>query len=236
MMRHMAETNLKLLEGIPESEWENMGSILDGRIQEFEAGKLIWNIGDTCTEFAVVLSGMVAAYTESLKQVESLVAKFGQGRCFGEMLPLSGACSPVKVVAAEDSRILFLSREKLMEKPKTMQEAEMKAKIAWNMVFEISDKLERVSVKLDTTSENTVREKIIKYLNSLPTEKDGSKIMFSMQKETAQYLRVSPEALSKELNDMERKGLIRKEENKVQILQPELFALRPDSGIRSIHK
>ena len=29
--------------------------------------------------------------------------------------------------------------------------------------------------------------------------------MFSMQKETAQYLRVSPEALSKELNDMERK-------------------------------
>ena len=189
MMRHMAETNLKLLDGILESEWENMGSILDGRIQEFEAGKLIWNIGDTCTEFAVVLSGMVAAYTESLKQVESLVAKFGQGRCFGEMLPLSGACSPVKVVAAEDSRILFLSREKL-----------------------------------------------IKYLNSLPTEKDGSKIMFSMQKETAQYLHVSPEALSKELNDMERKGLIRKEENKVQILQPELFALRPDSGIRSIHK
>lgn len=189
MMRHMAETNLKLLDGILESEWENMGSILDGRIQEFEAGKLIWNIGDTCTEFAVVLSGMVAAYTESLKQVESLVAKFGQGRCFGEMLPLSGACSPVKVVAAEDSRILFLSREKL-----------------------------------------------IKYLNSLPTEKDGSKIMFSMQKETAQYLHVSPEALSKELNDMERKGLIRKEENKVQILQPELFALRPYSGIRSIHK
>lgn len=189
MMRHMAETNLKLLDGILESEWKNMGSILDGRIQEFEAGKLIWNIGDTCTEFAVVLSGMVAAYTESLKQVESLVAKFGQGRCFGEMLPLSGACSPVKVVAAEDSRILFLSREKL-----------------------------------------------IKYLNSLPTEKDGSKIMFSMQKETAQYLHVSPEALSKELNDMERKGLIRKEENKVQILQPELFALRPDSGIRSIHK
>ena len=65
-----------------------MGSILDGRIQEFERGKLIWNIGDTCTEFAVVLNGMVAAYTESLKQVESLVAKFGPGRCFGEMLPI----------------------------------------------------------------------------------------------------------------------------------------------------
>ena len=236
MMQHMAETNLKLLDGIPENEWESMGSILDGRIQEFEEGKLIWNIGDTCSEFAVVLNGMVAAYTESLKQVESLVAKFGPGRCFGEMLPLSGACSPVKVVAAEDSRILFLSREKLMEKPKTMQEAEMKAKIAWNMVFEISDKLERVSVKLDTTSENTVREKIIKYLNSIPTDKDGTKTMFSMQKETAQYLRVSPEALSKEFNDMERKGLIRKEENKVQILQPEFFALRLDSGIRSIHK
>ena len=236
MMQHMAETNLKLLDGIPENEWESMGSILDGRIQEFEEGKLIWNIGDTCSEFAVVLNGMVAAYTESLKQVESLVAKFGPGRCFGEMLPLSGACSPVKVVAAEDSRILFLSREKLMEKPKTMQEAEMKAKIAWNMVFEISDKLERVSVKLDTTSENTVREKIIKYLNSIPTDKDGTKTMFSMQKETAQYLRVSPEALSKEFNDMERKGLIRKEENKVQILRPEFFALRLDSGIRSIHK
>ena len=213
-----------------------MGSILDGRIQEFERGKLIWNIGDTCTEFAVVLNGMVAAYTESLKQVESLVAKFGPGRCFGEMLPLSNACSPVKVIAAEDSRILFLSREKLMEKPKTMQEAEMKAKIAWNMVFEISGKLEKVAVKLDMTSENTVREKIVKYLNSLPTEKDGTKTMFSMQKETAQYLRVSPEALSKELNDMERKGLIRKEENKVQILQPEFFALRPEAGIRSIQK
>lgn len=236
MMQHMAETNLKLLDGIPESEWERMGSILDGRIQEFEEGKLVWNIGDTCSEFAVVLNGMVAAYTESLKQVESLVAKFGPGRCFGEILPLSGAYSPVKVVAAEDSRILFLSREKLMEKPKTMQEAEMKAKIAWNMVFEISDKLEKVSVKLDTTSEHTVREKIVKYLNSLPTEKDGTKIMFSMQKETAQYLRVSPEALSKEFNDMERKGLIRKEENKVQILQQEFFAFRPEAGIRSIHK
>lgn len=236
MLQHMTETNLKLLDGIPESEWENMSSILDGRVQEFEKGQLIWNIGDTCSEFAVVLNGMIAAYTESLKQVESLVAKFSAGRCFGEMLPLSGACSPVRVVATENSRILFLSREKLMERPKTLQEAELKTKLAWNMVFEISDKLERVSVKLDTTSENTVREKIIKYLNSLPTEKDGSKIMFSMQKETAQYLRVSPEALSKELNDMERKGLIRKEENKVQILQPEIFSLRPDSGIRSIHK
>lgn len=232
MLQNMTNTNLKILDGIPENEWENMSNILDGRIQEFDKGKLIWNIGDTCSEFAVVLSGMVAAYTESMKQVESLVAKFGSGRCFGEMLPLSGALSPVKVIATEKSRILFLSRDKLMEKPKTLQEAELKAKIAWNMVFEISDKLEKVSVKLDTTSESTVREKIVKYLNSLPTEKDGSKTMFAMQKETAQYLRVSPEALSKELNDMERKGLIKKEENKIYILQPELFEIKPASEVR----
>ncbi len=232
MMQQMTETNLKLLDGIPENEWESMSSILDGRVQEFGKGQIIWNIGDTCSDFAVVLEGMIVAYTESLKQVESLVAKFGPGRCFGEMLPLSGEVSPVKVVATERSKILFLSREKLMAKPTTLQEAELKAKIAWNMVYEISDKLAKVSLKLDTTSENTVREKIIKYLNSLPTDKDGRKTMFAMQKETAQYLRVSPEALSKEFTDMERKGIIQKEDNKVRILQPDVFMVKPGADIR----
>jgi NitT/TauT family transport system ATP-binding protein len=230
-MQSMVGNGFKLLDGIPESEWESISSILNGRVVEYRKGQIVWNFGDTLNEIAVVLDGMVAAYTESLKQIESLVAKFGQGRCFGEMLLLSHAKSPVKVVATKKSRILFLSREKLMEKPKTMQEAELKTQISWNMVNEISDKLAKISVKLDTITENTVCEKIIKYLNSLPTEADGTKKMFDLQKETAQYLSVSPEALSKELSDMERKGLISKEGNKVRILQPDVFDVQTGLGL-----
>lgn len=232
MMNHAAQSGIKLLDGIPEDKWDSLDLVLDGHIEKYNKGQMVWNVGDTCSEFAVVLEGSVAAYTESRKHVESLIAKFGPGRCFGEMLPLKGECSPVKVMAYEDSKILFLSREKLMAPPTTIESGVLKAQIAWNMIYEISDKLAKVSVKLATTSESTVQDKLIKYLNSLPTDADGTKTMFSMQKETAQYLRVSPEALSKELNDMERKGIIKKENNKIQILQPGFFAVRKDAEVR----
>lgn len=232
MVSHAAQGGIKLLDGIPEEKWDSLDSVLDGHIETFHKGQLVWNIGDCCSEFAVVLEGSVAAYTENMKHTESLIAKFGPGRCFGEMLPLSGECSPVKVVAYEHSRILFLSREKLMAPAVDIESGALKAKIAWNMVYEISDKLAKVASKLTAISENTVHDRLIKYLSGLPEDENGGRTMFAIQRETAQYLRVSPEALSKELNDMEHSGIIRRENNIIHILQPEIFEKYRDGKVR----
>ncbi len=169
----------------------------------------------------MVLDGEVAAYTENYRETKFLVSKFDAGHCFGEMLPLSGMPSPVEVVATMPSRVMFLSLDKLKEAPKTIEEAQCKAKIAWNLTSEISDKLQRISNKLIVVSETTVREKIVKYLESLPESTGGWRTMFPVQRETAQYLSVTPEALSAELARMEQSGLIKKADNRIKILDSE---------------
>lgn len=212
---------IKLLDGIPKEQWESLVDTLGGRVQNYQKEKIIWEIGDTCKEFAVVLDGEVAAYTKNLRGTNFLVSKFGPGRCFGEMLPVSGEPSPVEVVATMPSRIMFLSLDKLKETPETIEEAQVKAKIAWNLTYEVVDKLQRVSNKLVVTSETTIWEKVVKYLYSLPEDKKGWRTMFPIQRETAQYLSVTPEALSTEFAEMEQKGLIEKMDNRVKILDPE---------------
>ena len=215
--------NLRLLDGIPEERWESIARILGGRIETYEADKEIWNIGAVRTDFSVVLKGSVAAYTQSLKDRDVLVGKFGQGRCFGEMLPISREPSPVKVKATETSRILFFPVEKFREKPLTMEEAELKMQLSWNLSCEMVDKLKYLTAKVSVTSETTVHQKVVHYLLNLPEDRDGWRHMFALQKDTAQYLMVSSETLSKEFSDMEKKGLIAREDNKIKLLRPEAF-------------
>lgn len=217
--------NIRLLDGIEENSWENMARLLDGHIENYKAGEKLWQIGEVRSEFSVVFKGMVAAYTEDLKGRDVLVAKFGQGRCFGEMLPISREPSPVKVLAAEDSRVLFFPVEKFREKPATMEEAELKMQLSWNLTCEMVDKLKFLSAKVSITSETTVHQKVLHYLLSLPEDEEGWRTMFDLQKDTAQYLMVSSETLSKEFSDMEKKGLVQREDNKIKLLRPEAFGL-----------
>lgn len=215
---------IRIMDRIPQTDWEHVVEMLNGRVQTYEKGAILWRVGDACRDLPVVLEGAVAAYTVDAQQKDSLVSRFEAGHCFGEMLVLNGGRSPVNVKAVEKTRIMYLSNEIFAEVDYHTR-AGVRAMLAWNIMHEMADKMETLAGKLQTISEPTLRSRLISYIRSLPCDDKGNRVMIQTQKEMALYLHVHPVSVSKELNAMGDEGLIRRSSNRIEILRPDVFGI-----------
>lgn len=210
---------LRILSGISPEKKEQVMKLLDGHVREFKNKSVVWRQEEQSHEIACVLEGKVDAYMTGREQTEQLIARFEAGNCFGEMLPLTGAGSPVEVRAAMDSKILYFSVEKLQEMPDTMEEVLLQKQVLWNLLREMASKTRKISVRMETIAESTVRIRIRKYLENVPENEDGIREIFDKKKDLAQYLGVTQSALSRELTAMKKDGLIDIDGARVKLLK-----------------
>ena len=139
---------------------------------------------------------------------------------FGDVLGGSSRTSPVTVVASAPCEVLLIPYEQLL-----LSDGSPAHQLALrNLVRTISDKYFSLSRRVDLLVLKSLRAKVCAYLLS-ESERAGS-LTFSIpfsRIQLADYLNCDRSALSRELSQMQRDGLLDTYKSSFKLLKPEVL-------------
>ena len=209
-----------LFDGLTREEIAALCSAFHCRSAYYPKGSVLWCREDSVTSAGIVLSGCVQAELSGADGMLRIVARHGPGALFGDVLMSSrGQKSPVDIVAAEDTDVLFLPLDEIM---RDGGHAAARTRFRLNLLAELSDKYWALYRRIGCLSGGSLRARLARRLLQEREECGADRFTLSGTRETlAGELGVNRSALSRELGRMRDEGLFSVSRGTFVLLDPE---------------
>ena len=200
--------NTRLFSGLGREELKSALECLEIADREYRKDSVIMRVGESPDRIGAVLSGSICIVINDFWGNRTIVDKMGAGRIFAETVSFSGIKTlPFSVVAAEKTRIVYLSGRKLVSP--CSKNCAVHGKIIRNMLTALADKNLLLARKIEDLSKRTTREKILSFLSSQSAEFNSDSFSIALNRqELADYLAVDRSALSTALGKLRDEGYI----------------------------
>ncbi len=195
----------QLFEGMTREEIARLVQCLGRRRRSYRIGERVWYRGDRVMAAGVVLSGALRAETVTEDGRRELATQHGAGAVFGDILMAGVEESPVDIIAAAETEILFLPYERLMRGCERRCEAH--ERLRRNLLKSMADKYWQQRRHMDCLRAVGLRAKLLCYLR----QQSGGAAEFTLpldRQAMADYLAVNRSALCRELARMKAEGLL----------------------------
>ncbi|MGN0702856.1 MAG: Crp/Fnr family transcriptional regulator [Lentihominibacter sp.] len=203
---------MKYLEGVIES---GLFSEIDKRdyIEAFEQLKItgrtykknevVFYEGDLIDKICIIREGSVRSEKVYPDGELHIVDIFDTGSIFAlEVSSSRTKKAAVDYISNEESVVVFVSMH-------SIERNTYREEINRAMLYMLSDANIKMAHKIEILAERGLRDRIMVYLNVLRSKAGGSTVTIKMSREQlAQFLCVNRSALSNELNNMKREGII----------------------------
>jgi CRP/FNR family transcriptional regulator len=187
----------------------------EARVRRLSKGELLFLEGEPVRGLFVVGKGLVKVYKldpEGRKQVVLHVE--GPGRFLAEVaLFLERPTYPASAEALEESEVLALPKERFF------QLLEERPQLARSLIRYLARRQERLLHLLDRPVFHEVRERLCEFLLERLAE-EGQGFRLPTNPELAALLGTVPEAVSRNLGELYRRGLIRLRGRRVEVPDP----------------
>lgn len=205
--------------------FRNMGSeeinrameIFDAEIRTYTKGEFLHNPHSELRKFGLVISGIVQVCIDDIDGNRIIMAEVTPGKTFGESLCFLGIKdSPVFIYSSEPSEILWLSVRILFNSDSDEFGAELRKRFTAMLAARTLAMNDRIQV----LSKIKLRDKLITYFNQ-KSEAAGS-LTFQIpvnRDDLASYIGTNRSALSRELSQMKKDGLIDFYKNTFRIMK-----------------
>lgn len=171
------------------------------KAQTFEKGDMIYMAGDRGGKLYVVHSGRVKISRLNANGKEQVIRVIGPGEFMGELSLLSSLPMTDNGEALETSTMCIIEGEKLKELMKKYPS------IAFKVMEELSERLEKAENLIEAINLNTVEQRLAKALITLSAGK--KEVLLNMTKgDFASQIGMSQETLSRKLAAFQEEGLI----------------------------
>ncbi len=207
-----------LFEGINLADIELMLGCVDARDKVFYKGETIIYPGSPVKNIGVVLSGKVEIVKENFSGKRFMLQEVNASGVFGEVFAyIDGIKSPVSVISATDSEILFLNYGKMTTT--CSSSCTFHQRLIRNMLKQLASQCLVLNKKIDYLMIKSLRERITLFLNGEFTKSRAREFSIPFNREElADYLGVERSALSRELGRMKDDGLIDFQKNRFVLL------------------
>lgn len=197
-----------LFRGMEPDEIKMIVEKLDPIERSYPKGDLILRRGDVTESLGVLTEGRLLIITEDFDGNRNIISEIGQGEIFAEVFgSIEGAEVTVDVEAAENSRVLWIRVRDILEIEG--------GKPAMNLLSTMARKNLMLNRKMEHICRRTTREKLMSYLTSEMIRRGSSTFRIPFDRQgLADYLSVNRSAMSKELSEMKRDGLIDYKKNR----------------------
>jgi CRP/FNR family transcriptional regulator len=198
---------IKYFQNLPDDILQKIAEI--SLLMNVKKGDTIFTKLSKATGFYILKEGTLKIYTiEPLSGKEQVVKILKPVSMFGEAASLSGQHFPVNVEALENSQIIYIDREKLLELAKEHPE------ICFSIASVLAQRLYHLVNLLEILSIGSAVPRVAKYI--LRNQKDGVIEDFKTTL-VAKFLNLTPEAVSRALSNLKNSGVIEKDKKKVII-------------------
>lgn len=201
--------------GMTEADIDSALALLLAKKNEYTKNSIVVSAGETLERFGLVLSGTIQVSFSDIDGNAVIMANVTSGETFGESLCWLGVPEiPVSISAFTDASVLWLS-------PKALKQGES-SDIAHELQNRFSSMLAQKTLamndRVQILSKPTIREKIVTFLSQYSNRSGSKTFSVPFDRETlALYLGVNRSALSRELSNMQRDGIIEYYKNSFKI-------------------
>lgn len=198
-----------LFEGIERRDIEKLCDSFHCHTAFYPRASVLIRRSERVRSAGVVLRGCVQAERNGADGSLRIVARHTAGGLFGDVLSVSSSGeSPVDVVAAEDTQVLFVPLEAIMrEDPPGCSAALIRLRM--NFLRELSDRFWALSRQVEILRAPTLRAKLARRLLEERSLCRRDSFTLSGTRETlASELGVNRSALSRELGKLRREGVL----------------------------
>ena len=181
--------------------------LLDAREQNYIKGSTLSSVAAPVSTFGIVLEGQVQVLRDDRDGHHMIMANVSVGDSFGESLCYLGRPSPVYIVAVTDCRVLWLSTSRLSNPAAHTDPAT--AALACRFTAMLAARALNMNDRIQLLSQLTIRDKLTTLLHETAHRHGSNSFTLPMSREDmAFYLGVNRPALSRELGNMRRDGVI----------------------------
>ena len=208
-----------LFKDMKDDEISEAITLLNVREGDFSKGEILLHAGDRVPDLGLILEGTVFIEKDDFLGNRTIVTSLGRHQFFGEVLAsLPDTPALVNVRAGKDCKILYLRIRNLVEKEAGV--SPIRTALLKNLLL-ISMRMNlRLTVRNFHTSEKTIRQRVLSYLNAVSIEAGETYFDIPYDRQAmADYLNVDRSALSKELGAMRQEGIIDFQKNHFRILK-----------------
>ena len=213
----MEKMEIPLFREITLQEWEEMELCGCMQKRRYKKGEMVFGMDDVVHEVGIVCSGGVNIENIDLWGNKSILSHVSKGNVFAETYAFCQEPMRVDVVAVEDSEILFLNRNVLLDEKHVS--LTWSAKLVRNLLQIAMQKNLILSQRIFCTAPKTIRSRLLIYLSAQARRvgSDSFAIPFDRQ-QLADYLNLDRSALSKELGKMRDEGILEFHKNQFRVL------------------
>ena len=211
--------NTALFRGLEAKEIKEVLNCLKAREKAYAKDEIILPAGSFVQEIGLVLEGSVNIVVNFFWGSASIFGHVKAGSIFAETY----AALPEKellcdVVAAEESRILFLNMQK-MSTP-CQRSCPFHQRLIHNLLGILAEKNLALSSRMVHVAPKSIRERLLSYLSSAALEHGSSHFFLPFDRQQlADYLGVDRSALSHELSKMQKDGLLTYHKNEFTLCE-----------------
>jgi len=197
-----------LFRGINPESLNIMLECLKPRIQRCKQREIVALYGTPFQGVGIVASGSVALTKETYSGNRIILDILNTGAIFGEMVAFSdNKVWPVTVIAQDDSSLLFLPPDKILETCYNVCASH--SILIMNMLKILSNRALMLNKKIEYLSAKSIRSKVSNYLLDISRVSGGIIFKIPMKRhELADYLNMPRPSLSREMGLMRDEGII----------------------------
>jgi len=207
-----------LFSGIDETDLETMLGCLGAKVETFDKRYTILPEGSAGKYVGIVLSGSVSIEQLDIYGNRSILSMVTPSRIFAEAFACAGvAAIPVSVVANEESEIMFINIERILNT--CSNNCRFHNALIRNLMHDLAEKTLMFHRKIDIISKRTTREKLLTYLNY--ESKSQGRMSFDIpfdRQGLADYLEVDRSGLSLEISKLRNEGILENRKNHFTLL------------------
>ncbi len=189
--------------------------LLAAKLTDYPKNALLAAAGEQLNRFGFVVSGTIQVSFSDIDGNAVIMANVTAGETFGESLCWLGITEiPVTISAFTDAVVLWLSPRALKQGDRSDIAHELQNRFSSMLAQKTLAMNERVQI----LSKPTIREKIVTFLSQYSNRFGSKTFSVPFDRETlALYLGVNRSALSRELSNMQRDGIIEYYKNSFKI-------------------
>ena len=199
-----------LFAGLSPEETRAALGFFQAQQKRYARGALLKNPVEPLTAFGLALEGSAAVTMQDIDGREMLLAHVGPGQTFGESLCYLRENAPLTITAQTDVRVLWLRCDGLRQQA----EGDLPRLLQTRFTAMLARRTLSMNDRIQILSRSSIREKLNAFFTECARDAGSSSFDIPFDRAgMASYLGVDRSALSRELSNMRREGLIEYQKN-----------------------
>ena len=210
--------NSTLFNGLNPDEINLALESMNAWVKKYRKGEIILRFSENINHASIVLHGetrcsLFEPIDHPLEVIHGTV---------GEVFMLPGSCkmgfkSPIELRAYKDTEIMFLDIKAFLNRNMDNNE-NWHIRVTSNLIDALADHSIALNFRLRVIAHKKVRDRILIYLNALPTNDKGIKHIPMGMTDFSKFIHVEKSAMYKNIKEMEEEGILEWDRRQVRLL------------------